>query len=385
MLSIAADRTTGAELKAPGLSMTMALDARETAPMADDPLTLPPDVDESDAEIHRTGTGRPFVRTPDECFDDLPDYPWAPNYADVDGMRMHYVDAGDPDGEVVLCLHGQPDWSYLYRRMIPVLAEAGLRVLAPDHIGFGRSDKPVQLGDYTYLQHVAWIEEFMDVLELSAVTPIVQDWGSLIGLRCVGNRPDRFARVVVANGQLPVIPEGFEPMSLPETLEPQDLDFPFSPEALAEVGGDGMALFERWVHYALVGRDFMPSVVMADGVQRDLTDAELAAYDAPFPARIHMAGVRTFPSLINTVGHAPTNEAARAALDAFERPVLGMFGLRDALLGTPGVRSATRDQIPGAQGQPHHDYPDGGHFIQEDEGPDLAARIVDWIAATPQD
>ncbi|NNE74638.1 MAG: alpha/beta fold hydrolase [Acidimicrobiales bacterium] len=347
--------------------------------MTDAALTLPPDVDPGDAEIHRTASGRAYVRTPDECFEGLPDFPWAPSYAEVDGMRMHYVEAGDPNGQVVLCLHGQPDWSYLYRRMIPTLAEAGLRVIAPDHIGFGRSDKPVQLGDYTYLQHVAWIEEFIDVLDLRDITPIVQDWGSLIGLRCVGNRPDRFARVVVANGQLPVVPEGFEPMRLPESLEPQDLAFPFNPDALAEVGGNGMALFEKWVHYALVGKDFMPSVVMAGGVQRDLTEAELAAYDAPFPTRLHMAGVRTFPSLINTVGHAPTNEAARAALDAFERPVLGMFGLRDALLGTEEVRDATRKQIRGAAGQPHHDYPEAGHFIQEDVGPDLAARIVAWM------
>lgn len=347
-------------------------------------LDLPPDVEPDDAEIMRTATGRPFVRTPDERFADLPDFPWEPRYAEVDGMRMHYVEAGDPEGEVVLCLHGQPDWSYLYRRMIPILAEPGLRVIAPDHIGFGRSDKPVQIADYTYLRHVAWIEEFMDVLDLQAITPIVQDWGSLIGLRCVGNRPDRFARVVVANGQLPVIPEGFEPMTLPETLEPQDLDLPFTPEALAAVGGNGLALFERWVHYALVGRSFMPSVVMRNGIQRDITDAELAAYDAPYPARVHMAGVRAFPSLINTVGHPPTNEAARATLDAFERPVLGMFGLRDPLLGTEAVRDATRKQIAGAQGQPHRDFPEAGHFIQEDAGPELAAHVVDWIGATPQ-
>ncbi|MEO1059301.1 MAG: alpha/beta fold hydrolase, partial [Actinomycetota bacterium] len=214
------------------------------------------------------------MRTPDDRFDDLPDYPWAPRYAEVDGMRMHYVEAGDPDGEVVLCLHGQPDWSYLYRRMIPVLAGAGLRVIAPDHIGFGRSDKPVQLDDYTYLQHVAWINEFIDHLDLHDITPIVQDWGSLIGLRCIGDRPERFARIVVANGELPVLPEGFEPMRLPESLAPQDLAWPYTPQALEAVGGDGRLLFEKWVHYALVGRDFMPSVVMTHGLERKLTDPE---------------------------------------------------------------------------------------------------------------
>ncbi len=348
--------------------------------MTDTP-ELPPDVDADEAETLWTDTGRPFVRTPGEAFADLPDFGWAPNYAEVDGMRMHYVDTGDPDGEVVLLLHGQPDWSYLYRKMIPVLADAGYRVIAPDHIGFGRSDKPVQLADHRYLQHVAWIEEFLDAVELRDITVVVQDWGSLIGLRCVGNDPDRFARVVVANGNLPVMPEGLEPFPLPESLEPQDLEFPF---LIGGEGAGGMAVFGDWIAYALVGRDFMPSVVMRAAINAPITDAELAAYDAPFPSRIFMAGVRTFPSLVNTVGEAPTNEAARTALDAFPRPVLGMFGLQDAIFGGEDSRNATRVQIAGAHGQPHHDYPEAGHFIQEDVGSDLARRIAEWMGSTPQ-
>jgi len=344
---------------------------------------LPPDVTGTEAEIRWTASGRPYLRTDDAEFSDLPGFPWEPNYVEVDGMRMHYVDAGDPDGEVVLLLHGQPDWSYLYRRMIPVLADAGLRVVAPDLIGFGRSDKPVQLDDYRYLQHVAWVEEFLDVVGLTGITPVVQDWGSLIGLRCVGNDPDRFARVVVANGNLPVIPEGFAPFAVPDSLEPQDLDFPF----VAGGGSgeqDGMAVFGDWINYALVGKDFLPSVVMRASILRgDITDAEIMAYDAPFPSRLHMAGTRTFPSLVNTVGEAPTNEAARAALDAFDRPVLGMFGLRDPIFGDQASRDATRARIAGAAGQPHQDFPDAGHFIQEDAGPELAERIAEWIRATP--
>lgn len=246
----------------------------DTAPV------LPPDVSADDAEILWTSTGRPFVRTPDECFANLPDYPWEPNYAEVDGMRMHYVDTGDPNGEVVLLLHGQPDSSYLYRKMIPVLADAGFRVIAPDHIGFGKSDKPVQLADYRFLQHVAWIEEFIDVVGLDAITPVVQDWGSLIGLRAVGNRPDTFARIVVANGNLLVLPEGMKVLNLPDSLEPQDLEFPdvVSP-------GGGMQRFD--------------------------------------------------------------------------------------------------DQIAGAAGQPHCDFPDAGHMIQEDAGAELAAHIAAWMRDTP--
>ena len=344
---------------------------------------LPPDVDADEADIRWTAAGRPYVRTPDQRFEGLPGFPWSPNYVEIDGMRMHYVDVGDPDGEVVLCLHGQPDWSYLYRRMIPILADSGFRVIAPDHIGFGRSDKPVQLGDFTYLQHVAWIEEFIDRLDLHDITPIVQDWGSLIGLRCVGNRPDRFARVVVANGNLPVIPEGFEPFRLPDNLEPQDLPWPMTADALDTVGGNGMALFEKWIHYALVGRDFMPSTVMGHSLLRSVAEGELEAYDAPFPTRLYMAGPRTFPSLVNTVGHAPTNEAARAALDAFDRPVLGMFGLQDHIFGDEVTRNATRVAIAGAAGQPHKDYPHAAHFIQEDAGEELATDIAEWIRATP--
>lgn len=344
---------------------------------------LPPDVADDDAEILWTEAGRPFVRTPDECFADLPDYPWEPRYAEVDGMRMHYVDAGDRDGEVVLCLHGQPTWSFLYRRMIPVLAGAGLRVIAPDLIGMGRSDKPVQLGDYSFLRHVAWVEEFIDELGLDAITPIVQDWGSLIGLRAVGNRPDRFARVVVANGNLPVFPEGLELIAMPETLEPRDLEFPFVIGGGADGRPSGMEVFEEWAHYALVGRSFMPSVVMRGSIRVPCSEAEYAAYDAPFPHRIHMAGVRTFPSLVNTVGRPPTNEAARAALDAFPRPVLGLFGLRDPIFGTQDSRDATRAHIAGAADQPHRDYPEAGHFIQEDAGEEIAQHIATWIGATP--
>ncbi|MEM8747982.1 MAG: haloalkane dehalogenase [Actinomycetota bacterium] len=343
---------------------------------------LPPDVTGAEAEIHWTSAGRPFVRTDDAAFADLPDYPWEPSYAEVDGMRMHYVGAGDPNGEVVLLLHGQPDWSYLYRRMIPVLADAGLLVIAPDFFGFGRSDKPVQLPDYRYLQHVAWLEEFLDVVGLRDITVVVQDWGSLIGLRCVGNDPDRFSRVVVANGNLPVVPEGFEPFTLPESLEPQDLPFPFV--AGGGGGADGMAVFGEWIAYAMVGKDYMPSVVMRASIIRDdITDAEIDAYDAPFPTRLHMAGTRMFPSLVNTVGEAPTNEAARAALDAFERPVLGMFGLRDPIFGDQASIDSTRVQIAGAAGQPHQDYPEAGHFIQEDVGPELAQAIADWMRTTP--
>ena len=281
-----------------------------------------------------------------------------------------------------LLLHGQPTWSYLYRKMIPVLAGAGLRVIAPDLIGMGRSDKPVQIADYRYLQHVAWVEELLDVLGLGNITVFVQDWGSLIGLRVVGNQPERFARVVVANGRLPVLPEGVQPIPLPSSLEPDDgMVLPFSDPALRDKPWP--VKFAKWAAYALVGTRFRPSEVVAQASVVDLPADELAVYDAPFPSRIYMAGVRAFPSLINTLGEAPTNERASEVLDAFERPVLTLFGRRDEGMGTEAVQSLIRDRVVGAADQPHHAYDDAGHFIQEDKGEDLARRVVDFIASTP--
>ena len=344
---------------------------------------LPPATAVGDAEILYTGTCRPFVRTPDERFAHLPEFPYEPHYATVDGLRMHYVDEGPRDGEVILLLHGQPTWSYLYRKMIPVLAGAGLRVIAPDMIGMGRSDKPVQIADYRYLQHVAWVEELLEVLALSNITVFVQDWGSLIGLRVVGDQPDRFARVVVANGRLPVLPEGVQPIPLPSSLEPDDdMVLPFSDPALRD--SPWPVKFAKWAAYALVGTRFRPSQVVAHSSVIDLTEDELAAYDAPFPSRIYMAGVRAFPSLINTLGEAPTNERASVVLDAFERPVLTLFGRRDEGMGTEAVQSLIRDRVVGAAGQPHHAYDDAGHFIQEDKGEDIARRVVQFIASTPR-
>ena len=343
-------------------------------------VDLPPGTPMGDAELRFTSSGRPFVRTPDSCFADLPEFPYEPHYVEVDGLRMHYIDEGPRDGEVVLLLHGQPDWCYLYRKMIPVLVAGGRRVIAPDLIGMGRSDKPVQIADYRYLQHVAWVEEFVDVLDLHDITVFVQDWGSLIGLRVVGNDPDRFARIVVANGMLPVLPEGFKPLQLPDTLEPDDsLVLPFTEESLQ---GDWMEQFQNWARYALVGTSFRPSELLEFATVVDLTPAELAAYDAPFPERIYMSGVRAFPSLLNTVGDAPTNEHARRVLDRFTRPALTLFGRLDANMGSDAAQGQIRDRIPGAAGQPHHAYDNAAHFIQEDVGEDLARRVDEFMTAT---
>lgn len=339
--------------------------------------TLPPGTELGDAELRFTSTCRSYVRTPETAFAGIEDFPYEPHYADVDGMRMAYVEAGPADGEVVLLLHGQPSWSYLYRKMIPVLADAGYRVIALDMMGMGRSDKPIELDDYSYHQHIDWVSEFLETTDLTDVTVFVHDWGSLIGLRVVADHPERFARVVVANGRLPLVPAG---MQIIELIDP-----PVPDSALTlplPCDDERRTCFERWAGYALTGTAFHPAEVLQWGTAVELTDAELAAYDAPFPDRIWMSGARTFPSLINTLGEAPTNEAAGEFFDRTEMPILTLFGRLDGNLGSEAVQAEMAER-PGAEGQAHHSYPDAAHFIQEDKGVDLAERVVAFIQANP--
>ncbi|MDG2305663.1 MAG: haloalkane dehalogenase [Candidatus Binatia bacterium] len=341
------------------------------------PAELPPGVDLAGATIRYTDDCVPFVRTPDERFANLPDFPFPPHYAEVDGLRMHYVDEGPRDGPVVLMLHGQPTWSYLYRKMIPSLAAAGFRAIAVDHVGMGRSDKPLALDTYRYLRHVEWIKEFMDVVGLEDVTLFCQDWGGLIGLRVVGDRPERFARVVVANTQLPVVPAAFDMRTLftiPDTIVPD-------PTVPSQAGcqESRTVCFSRWIRYSLLNPDFRPSLIMRVAVEAEISDAELAAYDAPFPAHVYMAAPRTFPSLVVTVNEEPDNLAARAVFDAWEKPLLTIAGRLDLNLGSDATQGEMRDTVPGAVGQPHHAYPDAGHFLQEDKGADIARRLIEWM------
>jgi haloalkane dehalogenase len=299
------------------------------------------------------------IRTPDERFADLPDYPFEPHWATLDAaldsgeggtVRMHYVDEGPRDGAVVVLLHGEPTWSYLYRTMIPPLVDAGYRVLAPDLIGFGKSDKPTANADYTYQRHVDWVTAWMDLLGLQDITTFVQDWGSLIGLRIAGEQPERFARIVVSNGFLPTAQHG-------------------TPLAFR-----AWRAFARWTPVFPAGR-----LVQAGTVEP--IDAQVrAAYDAPFPSSKYQVGARACPRLVPTDPEDPAVPANRAAWDAlakFDRPFLAIFGKNDPILGHADRPLIAH--IPGAKGQPH-DRIRGGHFIQEDSGPELARRMIDWMA-----
>lgn len=267
---------------------------------------------------------------------------------------MHYLDEGPRDAEVVLLLHGEPSWSYLYRRMIPVLTGAGLRAVAIDLVGFGRSDKPSRREDYTYQAHVDWTWGAIEAIGLTDITLVCQDWGGLIGLRLVGEHPDRFARVVAANTALPT--------------------------------GDqhpGEA-FLAWQRFSQETPDFPVGGIIAGGCVSTLSPDVIAAYDAPFPDDSFKAGARQFPTLVPTSPDdpaAPANRAAWEVLRRFDKPFLCAFSDSDPI--TKGGDAPLRKLIPGAQGQPEVTIAGGGHFLQEDKGPELATVVVDFVASNP--
>jgi haloalkane dehalogenase len=294
------------------------------------------------------------LRTAEERFADLPDFGYEPRYADVGGLRLAYVEAGPPAGEPVLLLHGEPSWSFLYRKVIPVLAGAGLRAIAPDLIGFGRSDKPAEIADHSYARHVEWIRAFaFDALGLSGVTLVGQDWGGLIGLRLVAEHPGRFARVVAANTGLPT---GDQPMP------------------------------DVWLRFREVVRTapaLSVSRLVQSGCQTVLPPAVLAAYDAPFPEPSHAAAVRAMPDLVPAEPDNPASEANRAAwrqLATWDKPFLVAFSDRDPITGH--MAPALKRTVPGAAGRRHPVLEGAGHFLQEDAGEELGAIIAAFVRET---
>jgi haloalkane dehalogenase len=296
------------------------------------------------------------LRTPDDRFDGLPDYPFEPRYVDVpsgDGsLRVHYVDEGPRDAPAVLMLHGEPSWSYLYRHMIPVIVDAGLRAVAPDLVGFGRSDKPAVRTDYTYQRHVDWTWAAVDAIGLSDITFVGQDWGGLIGLRLVAEHPDRFARVVAANTFLPT-----------GDATPSDA-------------------FLAWREFSQTVDPFPVGRIVNGGCTTDLPEDVIAAYDAPFPDESYKEGARQFPVLVPISPEDPASVANRAAwsvLEQFDKPFLTAFSDSDPI--TKGGDASLQRRVPGCAGQPHTTITGGGHFLQEDRGPELARVVADFVTA----
>ncbi len=299
------------------------------------------------------------LRTPDQRFDDLPGYAFAPRYAEIpdqdDGvLRVHYLEEGSPTAECVLLMHGEPSWSYLYRHMIPVLVGAGLRVVAPDLVGFGRSDKPTPRTEYSYARHVEWMRSLLfDVLDLDGVTLVGQDWGGLIGLRLVAEHPERFARVVTANTSLPT------------------------------GSGEPSAAFLSWLEFSQEVNAFPAGNIVNAGCVTDLAPEIIAAYDAPFPDQSFTEGARQFPTLVPITPDDPASAANRAAwevLAQWAKPFLTAFSDGDPI--TAGSDRLLQERIPGSRDQPHVTVAGGGHFLQEDKGPELARVVAAFVAAT---
>ncbi len=295
-----------------------------------------------------------ILRTPEACFVGLRDFPYLPHYTEVAGIRIAHIDEGPRDGPTVLLMHGEPTWSYLYRKMIPVLVAAGCRVIAPDLVGFGRSDKPTRAQDISYHAQVQWMSAWLHIQGFEHLTLFCQDWGSLIGLRMVAQEPARFDRIVLANGGLPT-----GAMATPQA-------------------------FKLWRAFARYSPWFPIGLITKTGCAHGLSPEAVAAYNAPFPTRAHKVAARILPTLVPTDTNDPErvrNERAWDFFKTWEKPFLTLFSTRDPI--TRGGEKIWQTTVPGAQGQAHAKIRSAGHFLQEDKGPEVAQAIVAFIQRTP--
>lgn len=292
------------------------------------------------------------LRTPEDRFAGLVDFPYTPRYSTIGGLRIAHIDEGPRDAPAVLLMHGEPTWSYLYRKMIPVLLAAGCRTIVPDLVGFGRSDKPTRRADYSYLNQVQWMSAWMEAINLRGLTLFCQDWGSLIGLRMVAEAPERFERIVLANGGLPTgmgeIPPAFKIWRA----------------------------FARWSPVFPIGR------IVKAGCVAGLTPAEIAAYDAPFPGARYKVATRVFPGFVPTTPddpERPNNERAWALFKRWDKPFLTLFSSGDPV--TRGGEKIWQRDVPGARDQAHTIIRGAGHFLQEDKGAEVAQALARFMRA----
>ena len=292
------------------------------------------------------------LRTPDARFENLPGYDFGPNYCEIGSeLRLHYVDEGPRNGRTIILMHGEPSWSYLYRFMIRQLSAVGFRVLAPDLIGFGKSDKPTELGDYSYNGHVVWMQAWLDLMDVSDAVLFCQDWGGLIGLRLVADNPDRFAAVMAGNTGLPI------------------------------GKGTPSEAFLKWQKFSQTIPEFPTGQILQGATVRKLSNAEVAAYDAPYPDESYKAGARIFPALVPTdpsMDGVAENIEAWKVFKTWKKPFLTGFSDQDPV--TKGGEQVFQKLVPGAQGQPHAILKGGGHFLQEDVHAELSGMLIELCA-----
>jgi haloalkane dehalogenase len=291
-----------------------------------------------------------ILRTPEACFENLPDYDFSPHYVDIrDDLRLHYVDEGPKGARPVIMMHGEPSWSFLYRHMIKRVAKAGYRVLAPDLIGFGRSDKPSQIKEYSYSRHVAWMQDWLDHVDISEAVLFCQDWGGLIGLRLVAESPDRFAGVIAGNTFLPIGKH------------------------------DPGEAFKKWREFAKTVPEFPVGGIIRGATVKPLGDGVEEAYNAPFPEEKYKAGARIFPALVPTspeMEGVAENIRAWEVFKKWEKPFLTCFSDQDPI--TAGGDKVFQKLIPGCKGQAHCTLKGGGHFLQEDVPSELSDIIIEF-------
>jgi len=327
-----------------------------------------------------------YLRTPDECFENLQDYPFQPHYQMVAAgegseLRIHCVDEGSGEAGTVLLMHGQPTWSYLYRYMIPPLVDAGFRVLAPDLVGFGRSDKPSSPDDYSYARHIAWMSEWLISLDLQDILLFCQDWGGLIGLRLVASFPDRFAGVVASNTGLPagMIPAEFaEPLreaykTLP-VVRLTELDEKFRDDS-------GIPGFLYWRKFCAESLEFDVGQAVQQSAKNAMSEAVIAGYRAPFPDQSYMAGARKFPALVPLLAgedEVQENLEAWKVLGQFNKPFITAFADDDP--ASAGGEASFLGAVPGANGAPHRTIENAGHFVQQDQPQACVQTILDLAA-----
>ena len=318
-----------------------------------------------------------IVRTPEDRFQALPDYPFAPHFAEVKApcgttLRMHYLDEGPRDASPVVMLHGEPTWSFLYRKLVRPLAEAGLRVIVPDHIGFGKSDKIVEKTAYTFGRHVDWLHQLVVGLDLGEITLLGQDWGGPIGLAVLAAEPDRFARAIAANTML-------------HTVEPELAGrLAWSNHGVGASDAQVNESLLAWMAHSQRAEEFLASQSAQSATTTTLPDEVLTAYDAPFPDERYKGGMRQFPILIPVTRNdsgAEINQRTWNALARFEKPFLTVFGDSDP--GTGGWDAIFQERVPGAKGQPHRTLEAAGHFLQEDAPEELARITIDFVRRNP--